>query len=208
MSNLGQVANIVKSLILQQAWIFGEEAAEEEAVQEAAEEETTATEVEARAEQPNSQKDPPVGLGLDTDVPEVLNRPIDSVSTPISPVGAVVKFDGEEEVAVPETPLEEVEQPALFPTPPADKITFSASPNGLDDSTIRASSTPRSDMPSPSQRFENDAADGLSLEFSVKIPPPPPLIPPLKSGEAFIDSLSLPSPLSESLFADSTTSTP
>lgn len=49
MTNLGKAANIVKSLILQQNWIFGEEVAEEEPVVEAiedAEEEDAASEFE------------------------------------------------------------------------------------------------------------------------------------------------------------------
>lgn len=46
MTNLGKSANIVKSLILQQNWIFGEEVAEEEAVVEAAEAEDAAIELE------------------------------------------------------------------------------------------------------------------------------------------------------------------
>ncbi|ORY40010.1 hypothetical protein BCR35DRAFT_336519 [Leucosporidium creatinivorum] len=217
MSNLGQVANIVKSLVLQQAWIFGEEVGEEEAVQEVAEEELAGDDVEREvlAEEQDRKEDLPIGLGLNTDVPEALTKPIESIDTPISPVGAVVNF-GEEETLIPETPLKEVDQTALVPTPLPDNIapppvptTFAPTPNGMDDSTIRAASTPR-EMPSPSQWFSTEA-DGqdLSLEFSVKAPPPPPLIPPPKVGEAFIDSLSLPSPISESLFAESkTTPTP
>lgn len=216
MSNLGQVANIVKSLILQQAWIFGEEVAEEEAVQEVAEESKGAnTEPEVLAEQPDLEKDLPIGLGLDTDIPNTLTKPIESFDSPISPVGAVVNFGGEEsETLISETPLKEVDQTALVPTPLPDYIaspdvttTFATSPNGINNSTIRASSTPR-ERSSPSQWFENDGAHGLSLEFSVKTTPPPPLIPPPKVGEAFIDSLSLPSPISESLFADSKPTTP
>ncbi|KAM0793470.1 hypothetical protein ACM66B_000912 [Microbotryomycetes sp. NB124-2] len=199
MTNLGQAANAIKAIILQQHWIFADFSAEEiEASTAAIVDSTPANGDEALAEDdPDTplasptQQTTGIGLGLASGVAAAggnRDQPLVANGFSLNLASTTDPVPDESSLATPQA----MQIPGAHDVPAVDVFTPSSAPLETTPFAAVAAESQASSRLRPVSMISGGA----------------PTTPPMQSNEGFLEQLQLPSPLSPSLFAARNPSSP